>query len=190
MTREDLLEEYLKSIYNPGWHFSRSKAVGYCIDHWSKYNWKYPNYPSDCTNFASQVWQYAGMPETMGWHCFLEIPQIPNPFSSGYLNNGSALVTRSWNEVDLFYYYMISRGYATETREPSGIKEGDIVQFYDPSKPEADRWYHTAVISLVQDGQLYYAAHTTNYEHKCLFETLNKNPTLQVRFLVPIRAVP
>lgn len=194
MTREELLEKYLDYIYNPGWHFSRRKAVEYCEAHYESYSWKYPYYPSDCTNFASQVWQYAGMPETMGWHCFLEIPQIPNPFGGNsdnpYLYKGSALVTRSWNEVDRFYYYMISRGYATETREPSVIQEGDVVQFYDPTKPETDRWYHTAVISIVQDGQLYYAAHTTNCAHKCLFETLNKNPTYQVRFLVPIRAVP
>lgn len=190
MTREELLEKYLDYIYNPGWHFSRSKAVEYCEAHWSKYNWEYPNYGSDCTNFASQVWQYAGMPETMGWHCFMEIPQIPNPFGGNsdkkYLYEGSALVTPSWWNVDQFYAYMISRGYATETREPSGIDVGDVVQLWK----SGDEWFHTAVISVVQDGQLYYASHTINAPHRCLFEALNENSSYQCRFLVPIRAMP
>ncbi|CAG8528454.1 10561_t:CDS:2 [Diversispora eburnea] len=49
--------------------YDRKSASSYATAHCKEHNPNYPAFPSDCTNFASQVLSAGGIPQTEEWHC-------------------------------------------------------------------------------------------------------------------------
>ena len=47
---------------------NRSKVLEYVDKYWNRRNNQFFDYgESDCTNFVSQCWNYAGIPQTNNW---------------------------------------------------------------------------------------------------------------------------
>lgn len=130
--------------------YNRRKAVEYARKWAFGRNPAYYDFSAiggDCTNFISQC-LYAGSgvmnftPE-VGWY---------------YLNLSDR--SPSWTGVEFLYDFLVSnkaRGpFATE----SGMEDmrlGDVIQL-----GQADRFYHSLLVTGIRDGQLYMAAHTFN----------------------------
>lgn len=161
---------------------NRSKAVEYAL--------KYAEIPNvdisteegfwffleDCTNFVSQCWNYAGMPQNSGW----------------YWNNRTDY-SASWTVVNDFANYMTynSAMYMEDNQtvaiykwDSNGVEPGDIIQFYNPT----DGWHHSAIITKIENGEIHYAQHTTNSADKKLSDIYPHQET-QVRFICPRNAV-
>jgi len=107
----------------------------------------YAGIGGDCTSFASQC-LLAGsctmnFTPTFGWYYISPTRRTP-----------------SWSGVEFFYDFLIAnRGIGPYARElPLTQGElGDIIQL----QKEND-WYHTLVITRIEDGEIFVSAHTND----------------------------
>lgn len=129
--------------------YNREKAVRYALMWAHGRNPDYLDFEElggDCTNFASQcIYAGAGVMNytpTFGW----------------YYNSASDR-TPSWTGVEYLYNFLISNKgagpYAAEVPQ-SQAQPGDIVQLGSTT----GRFYHSPVITAVNDGQIFVSAHT------------------------------
>lgn len=142
--------------------YSTSAAKNYIEKWWDGRNPIYESMPGDdCTNFASQVVHAGGYSFANGW--YME-----------QTSNINWKWSHSWTVVqDFFNYWTSTRGHTYRDFSGHGgiasyADVGDILQFYD--QVGAKGWYHTAVISKISGGNVYYAAHSDNHEYKNLDE--------------------
>lgn len=130
--------------------YDRQKAVDYA-DKWAlSFNPAYYNFSDlggDCTNFVSQcILAGAGVmnyQKLLGWYYVS-------------LNNRSP----SWTGVEFLREFLLNNdgvGPFGEIVGSSGVKIGDVVQFYDGTG-----FYHSAIISGFSRGEPLISAHTQN----------------------------
>lgn len=149
----------LSTSYKNYW-FDQQRAVDYAHQFWLVPN--IPDYHfykfSDCTNFVSQCWAFAGIPTT---------------------EDGWAPGTLAWTTVDGFAQYHVAAGNCYLSYSSSDAKVGDVIQFYNDSKG----WYHAVIITKIDDdGNIYYSGHTWPRDDKALSEVYPGSGD-QIRFL-------
>ena len=114
----------------------------------------YEGIGGDCTSFASQV-LYAGS-------CIMNFTPI-----SGWYYITDAQRSASWTGVEFFYKFLIENiGIGPFGREvfPDEAIEGDIIQLSD----ENDQFYHTLIITGVEDNEFLVSAHSVDSNNRPL----------------------
>lgn len=154
---------------------TRAVAIDYALRYADEGNDEFWQFDNDCTNFVSQCWNKGGIPETAGWYW------------QNHLD-----YSHSWTVVDDFADYMvnISRNYTSDRisvavfKDLSEAQPGDIIQF----KNYDDVWHHSAIITNISNGEIYYAQHTENAKNKELSKVYPSKEK-EVRIISPISAV-
>ena len=157
--------------------YDRSAAIEYAEEWYDGHNPDYYYYRrGDCSNFVSQCLEAGGIAETSEWYCyktkksFLEV--LSNPLA--WLIKQKRyhwFRSDSWTMVEDQYEYFSSpkNGYIngdvikiTSTSQisnvanNSGVQPGDLLFFSSNGYSVK----HAAIVSKVEDGMIYYAAHT------------------------------
>lgn len=161
----------------------RNKAVEYALAHAED-----PNYIDfgyffplgDCTNFVSQCWNYAGIPQKNGWYF-----------------NSMTDYAKSWSVVEDFGNYMTyysslfmedNEAVAVYKWSSNEVKPGDIIQFSKENDEKGNPiWHHSAIITNIENGEIYYAQHSKDLKNVAL-SSQYPNPEKLVRFICPIYA--
>lgn len=129
--------------------YDRAKAVAYA-KRWALV--RNPGYADfngmggDCTNFASQC-------------IFAGCGVMNYAKETGWYYNSLSDRTASWSGVQFLHDFLVHNSagtgpFAVET-DASGILPGDLVQL-----GSGGHFYHTPVVSAVEDGRIFVAAHT------------------------------
>ncbi len=162
-----------------GYRYDRSRAAEYVEKYALDSNPAFPvcgsllhNSEADCTDFASQVLWYAGLPSDRRGSAW-----------SGWWSNGRGCddmnSSRSWRRVnDLLYYLVVESRRGEIVRDPAKLQVGDLI-FYGLREPVADRngrisyvcpagepFNHTTVVSAFEaPGKPLVSYHTRNALH-------------------------
>ncbi len=136
----------------------------------------YYEYSSDCANFVSQCLVAGGIEMSDNWYS----KRTSKPFLSNLIDPRAWFfkkirynwdISESWRLADEQYKYFSDRnnGYTDKTVikifspqfipanvHTKNIQPGDLLYFSKDGKTA----YHAAIISKVEDGMIYYAAHT------------------------------
>ncbi len=137
-------ERKLALEYAKKWAFSRNP----------KY-YDFEKIGGDCTNFISQC-VYAGcgvMNHTaiIGWYYYSLSSRAP-----------------AWTGVNEFYKFMINNNglgpFATQSYTAS-VMPADIIQLSN-----GNRFYHTVIVTKIEDGEIYTASHTRDSHNKRLLD--------------------
>jgi len=162
--------ELSTSLSTSTYSFSGSKAQSYMNTYWNSINSSFGEMPNDCTNYASQIVWYAGLPmdgttSSPGYHT------TTTDWYNKTLPYNSRGWSTSWTVVGDFYSYWVGhRGHSYKvftghTGIASYVKPGDIIQIKNQS---TGKWYHTVIVNYVSNGVVYYSGHTNNHLHKAL----------------------
>ncbi|RHZ46281.1 hypothetical protein Glove_627g8 [Diversispora epigaea] len=128
------------------------KARDYAIAHCDKknHNTAYPTFKDDSTNFASQILEAGGIPQSAEWYCH-------KPCNKNYwreMTLGSSCYkgyefTKSWSTVNDLYNYLIKNEFA-RVCDLKDLKPGDLIQYnkkkFNKKKWAYDYWHHTSVV--------------------------------------------
>lgn len=131
-----------------------ARAQEYAAVYALSWNYVFGRFPSDCTNFASQIVNYAGMPLVPGaWQW-----------------NGNDLAKRRWNVAhDFVEYWSIIRGYNggeynSRASVNSNANPGDIIAYM---RSDTYVIWHVAFVQSKSGGNIYISQHTTDrYNNK------------------------
>ncbi|CAG8608212.1 483_t:CDS:1 [Paraglomus occultum] len=147
--------------------YDGQKAVDYALTYCCNPNTN--SYPfiedDDCTDFASQVLQSGGIPQSNDWWC--ESLPVWNPCldsigihrtADGKHCSGDYAFSTSWSVVGDLHDYLINNNLATDCSLDQ-LQPGDLIQYYDPGKQV---WEHTAVIIYSSPTNPTLAYHSTN----------------------------
>ena len=138
--------------------FNRHKAVEYAKKWAFSRNPKYYNFDKlggDCTNFVSQcLFEGSGvmnLTKTFGWY-YLS------------LNNRAP----AWTGVNELYKFLTTNlgvgVFAKQVFATNSLQIGDVVQL-----SKNDRYYHTLIVSNIENGNIYVASHTYDAFNKPLY---------------------
>lgn len=141
----------------------QNQVVWYAHNYYYNYNTAFPDFTNhDCTNFASQCINYAGIQANSMWYCH-------NRYS----------YSSTWTVVDDLFSYLINYQPFTWQTSSSQFNYGDILQFYDGP---ANAWDHSAIITYIDSaGWRYYTAHDTDVYDKDLRNVYPSTQYPQVR---------
>jgi hypothetical protein len=78
--------------------YNRSAATAYADQYWSSYNPNYPSFPSDCTNYASQVLNAGGFPQNVDYNLHTGMPQSTTDDSYWFYQGG--VYSNSWSVAE------------------------------------------------------------------------------------------
>lgn len=97
-------------------------------DPWKAANWALdnvystPDYGADCTNFVSKAIRQGGLPTDSVWY----------------------LHSNAWIRVIELRNWLLNKGYATQYRNITYARVGDLVQYYSPSY---GNWRHSVIVT-------------------------------------------
>ncbi|APM37675.1 amidase domain-containing protein [Clostridium kluyveri] len=117
---------------------------------------------ADCTNFVSQCALAGGIPASRYWYAY----------------------SAAWVNVEKFYTYMASNGYASTIegargKGTKGARAGDIVQFR-----RGGEWVHSVILSgTVNGGQWVYCGHSNDCVDSPLYERYDSGGYSSLRTL-------
>jgi hypothetical protein len=169
----------------------RADAVIYAQDYTDnaegddEYNLYYPSYDGedwgDCTNFVSQAIYEGG-------NASMFVPNMPGPLpsrssegqSGWYMLNGMQRAS-AWNDVGIFYEFVVHTGYPNEGPEGCSANDpndpdddvtiddidvGDIIQYERAGDDNDGIWDHSVIVVGFResDGMPLVASHSTDYE--------------------------
>lgn len=148
-------------------NFNLSRAQAYAQQYALSWNHVYGRYSSDCTNFASQILHYAGMPEVPGaWQW-----------------NGNELAKYRWNVAhDFMEYFGSERGYAyggytTKAQVNANARPGDFLGYM---ANDTNSIWHVCFVQSKSGGKIYITQHTRDtYNEKWDNVNIN-NPSTYV----------
>lgn len=126
-----------------------SKAQKYAEAYALSWNYVYGRYQSDCTNFASQIVNYAGMPMVSGEWQF----------------NGNDTAQYTWNVAHAFTeYWTLVRGYnGGDYTSRSSVNQkaspGDFVAYM---RYDTYAIWHVTFMQSKLNGEIYISQHTTD----------------------------
>jgi hypothetical protein len=177
---------------DPDGNYDRKAAVAYAHTWNTSRNRQYHSYTvTDCANFVSQSLFAGGMRETDNWYSRRSIrvlnPGIPS--TSGFEYN----VAPAWRLVDDLYAMLTNpeNGYINgDVLKISSAEEmnaavltravqiGDVMFFagQDGNDP-----HHAAIITKIDEGKIFFSAHTNNQDDRELTSYLNKEAVLIIR---------
>ena len=130
-------------------NFDLSRAQAYAEEYALSWNYVYGRYSSDCTNFASQILHYAGMPLVSGQWQY----------------NGNELAKRRWNVAhDFIDYFGLERGYAynayaTRAEVNTYARPGDFMGYMSD---DTYTIWHVVFVQSKVNGEIYVSQHTTD----------------------------
>lgn len=142
--------------------YEKVKAVEYAEKYALNYNKEYENFDEnggDCTNFVSQVVNYAGISTSSTW----------KPYSN------------SWVRVKELRDYLIYNNLAYETTTLNHNCIGCIVQFFSPIK---HTWSHSAIITYIVGNTCLYCCHSydkLNYPLSYVYPSIYP----KIRIIIP-----
>ena len=161
--------------------YDREAAVAYALEWAHNFNPDYPNFSKgggDCANFISQCLTAAGFEMNGDWYC--ESSWDPRAlYNPNYNWNWSKL----WSGAKEQYEYLknsniiseevviTSVDQITDTINNSEIKVGDIMYL----KFDQDRPHHATIISKIEDGMIFYAAHSNGRDDYPLWQFFNEH---------------
>ena len=147
--------------------YDGQKAVNYALTYCCNPNTN--SYPfiddDDCTDFASQVLQSGGIPQSDDWWC-VSLP-LWNPCldilghhkTADYKNcYGNYAFSPAWSAVGDLYNYLINNNLATDCSLEQ-LQPGDLIQYYHPGKQV---WEHTTVVIYSNPTNPILAYHSNN----------------------------
>ncbi|MBU2703707.1 hypothetical protein Ga0466249_004855 [Sporomusaceae bacterium BoRhaA] len=181
--RQEYEWRHKNDLQSQTFSFSRQQAVYYAHYYWSDINTGYPYFGGDdCTNFVSQCWVSAGIPETANWFCD-PIEEFEDP-RIRYFTGDQFIETRSWQDADVFGNYMVNQGYCRMVYSSIEANLGDVIQFYNSEHG----WHHSAIITQIDpNGDLHYTAHSDAHLDRPLSDVYPQNGE-ELRFLCPYNA--
>ena len=150
--------------------YDRDAAVGYSQTYYENYNSDYPVFDNDCTNFVSQSLHAGGLPTDDQWKTYWGVSRdsLWKHKATAAWDNASAHYKYFSNPENGYVDYVItvSSSYMVQEVANSGtVQYGDILYW---SNGGTESIYHAAIIAGIQNGEIYYAAHTDNYAWKAL----------------------
>ena len=182
------------SQIDPDGFYNRTNAVKYARK-WTGYtNWniiifnpKFHFYINgDCANFVSQCINAGGIKMTNSW------------YSKGFLKRN---ISESWRlvskqmdyfnqekyckgvSVSYFYDDDSKKDIANKLKTISNeLKVGDVL-YMDLIRNDETKYVHAAIITAIQNGIIYYAAHTSNKSKQNLADSVYNNKISQIYFL-------
>lgn len=131
--------------------YQRERAVQYARKYALVRNplfYSFEGIGGNCTNFASQ--------SVLAGSCVMNFTPIYGWF---YLSSNSR--APAWSGVEFFYNFMTANedvGPYGEVRDISEAMIGDIIQLQN----ENDVFYHTLVITKIEDGEIYICANSVD----------------------------
>ena len=142
--------------------YKKTKAVEYAEKYALTYNKEYENFNEnggDCTNFVSQVINYAGIPTSSTW----------KPYSN------------SWIRVKELRDYLIYNNLAYEIATLNHNCIGCIIQFFSPIK---NTWAHSAIITYKVGNTFLYCCHSYD---KLIYPLSYVYPSVypKIRIIIP-----
>ncbi len=175
--------------------YAREAAVAYAYQWYagtilSGRNPEYDSYRTDCANFVSQSLFAGGIATNDDWHSYKKFNLLkhlfdPRPaFSHNYWYDWD--VASTWRLAsDQFYYFsnpengFINGAVITittidelaEYAQSGNIQPGDLIYFVSTDDTEP---HHAVLITKVEDGEIYYSAHTDSHKDKPLSQVLGK----------------
>lgn len=160
--KPDNIPASLAMLVSPS--FSRYNAVYYAHTYAADPNVCFPYFDgSDCTNFVSQCWNYAGVPSNDYWHCT-------------FLGH-----TNSWTVVNDFKTYMVNNGWCYVSTNNLNVQLGDVIQFYNSNEAA---WTHSAITTKIDSSHnLYYTGHSDYRYDYALSNVYPSSTYTQVRYL-------
>lgn len=192
-TDDDGINDYYDPYpleYNDGDVYNRQAVVEYAM-YWGQENMFNPAYHTDkdgfdCANFVSQCLYTGGYLSDDDWFNKKEYDTEVNFAMKAWLKSKDQYTedgwiwTGTWKEAsklkEKYSKAKYSTGSTTITESNfdnivtnKSMREGDLIFFYVEGNPEA---YHSAIISDLKDGEIYFAAHTTHRTRAPLSPTL------------------
>lgn len=147
-------------------------AQKYAADYAMVNNYKYPEYGSDCTNYASQIiHEGGGLPTTSQWNIWA---------------GTGTLAWKSWVNVGAFCTYWgevrgnIGNTCSTLAKVNQYAEPGDFLVWRNQATLEYE---HTQFVQSKTNGEVYCSQHSMPYYNKCL---LSKLKTLDFTDFCPI----
>ena len=161
--------------------YDRDAAINYAHEWYYKNNWEYYNYKSDCANFVSQCLFAGGISMNDVWHSYqYEIKGFwernAKEIIACFHQRGNNIaytwdVSDAWSTVHAQYDYFIDNVFSyelvtitsnddiSECIRKNIIEVGDLVYFDHENDGPCE---HAAIVSKVENGMIYYAAHTSS----------------------------
>lgn len=161
--------------------YDRDAAIDYAREWYYKNNWEYYNYKSDCANFVSQCLYAGGFSMNDTWHsyqyeiegfCERNFKEILACFHQRGNNIAYTWdVSDAWSTVHAQYDYFIDDVFSyklvtitsnddiSECIRKNIIEVGDLVYFDHENDGPCE---HAAIVSKIENGMIYYAAHTSS----------------------------
>lgn len=140
-----------------------TNARAYAGKYYSSYNYGYPSYSNDCTNFVSQILQAGGKRQVRS----TSTAKLVSDTKYWYVKSLPAYNwgrSSSWTVVTDLYSHLIRTQSAYSSSSKSSIisatKSGDVIQF---KKSGADRYSHAMWVYEKTSSDLKLSGHTNNY---------------------------
>ncbi len=190
------------SRFNTVVKYDRNDAIDYALDWYYRNNWEYYNYKSDCANFVSQCLYAGGISMTDEWHSYQyeiegfwerNIKEILGCFhQQGNNICYSWDVSDAWSTVHAQYDYFIDDVFSyelvtitsnddiSECIRKNIIEVGDLVYFDHENDGPCE---HAAIVSKIEDGMIYYAAHTSSQSFKPISIYLNEDNAHAIKII-------
>lgn len=168
------------TLSDPSSTYDRNAAIDYAKKWAYKSNPNFPSFDGDCANFISQCLLAGGFEMNGDWYCNPDL----NPralFDQNYNWKWSIL----WSGAKEQYEYLKNSNIVSEEVVITGVDE-ITAAINDPENPvkvgdvmylkfDQDRPHHATIISKIEDGMVYFAAHTDSYDAKPLSQFFNDN---------------
>lgn len=157
------------TLVDPLSEYNREDAIRYAMQWFDGQNPEYPSFGDrgDCANFVSQCLVAAGFKMNEYWHCYRK--NEINPIEL-FKPNLKWSYTEAWSVAKTQYEYLKNSDMITQevvlnsadeiasaiNDSENPVKPGDIMYL----KWDKDYPHHATIISKIENGMIYYAAHT------------------------------
>lgn len=201
-------EDPHKLSYNTYCRYNREAAVNYALKWGEGRNPDYREYATDCANFVSQCIFNGNLAMNRDWHCYYNgVEGLGEYIFTGdflrYRFTGDEKHMENWDiapawrlaQEQCAYFskdkfcesiYIVENATDIEKLVNEGLVEpGDLAYCSDDSIIHFNRNpYHATFISYVENNNIYYAAHTSNYVKRDMKQALDDNSDNNMKFTV------
>ena len=180
------------TLADPLSEYNREDAIRYAMQWFDGQNPEYPSFGDigDCANFVSQCLIAGGFKMNEYWHCYYRNEIYPVALFKPYFK---WIYTEAWAAAKDQYEYLKNSDMVKEeiiltssdqianavNDSKNPVKIGDIMYLqFDKDYP-----HHATIISKVEGGMIYYAAHTISRNDQPLSDFFRENPNGQAYIL-------
>jgi hypothetical protein len=166
---------------DPDGEYNRSAAVAYAKQWAFDHNPQYYRYRTDCANFVSQSLFAGGIKSNASWYSNFKGIQVDD-FGLYNMSTSKWDIASNWRLAAnmLNYFSDPQNGYASgmvtvdksnisTAANDMGIQVGDIMFF---AGEDGKNPHHAAIITKIENGEIYFSAHTRDREDQPLSESI------------------